>query len=75
MFWQFMISVLTWWLRLVLGSYVAILMILVWDWFFYRRLPYARWRTSQLSPKEARLVRELVRVKRLEAKEDEVGKS
>ena len=58
-------AVLRWWLVILVISLAGIGLILAWDWFFWRRLPWARWRVSELSPRETSILREVLRVRRL----------
>jgi hypothetical protein len=53
------------WLIVVALSFVGIALILAWDWFFARRLPYVRWKASRLPPGAVKFLRELTRVRRL----------
>jgi hypothetical protein len=54
-----------WWSILVAVSLVGIALVLAWDWFFSRRLPYVRWKAARLPPNEVNILRELTRVTRL----------
>ena len=63
--WTFIAVFIVWCIAIALLSQVGIALVLAWDWFFYSRLPYARWRTSQLSPRETRLLSELLRIRRI----------
>jgi hypothetical protein len=56
---------LKWWSIIVALSLVGIALVLAWDWFFSRRLPYVRWKAAQLPPNEVNIIRELIRVSRL----------
>ncbi|MDB5348956.1 MAG: hypothetical protein JWN86_203 [Planctomycetota bacterium] len=58
--------VLKWWAIVVVASFLGICLILSCDWFFYRRLPFARWRVSQdTSTRETNIIREAVRLRRI----------
>ncbi len=58
---------LQWAATIAVLSQLGILLVVIWDWFFFSRLPYARWKTAQFSPQERNLLRELIRVRRIEA--------
>ncbi|MBX6312590.1 MAG: hypothetical protein IRY99_06675 [Isosphaeraceae bacterium] len=53
------------WLALCTLSLLACGLLMLWDWFFYRRLPHVRWCEEHREPHEFRLWRELVRIERL----------
>lgn len=55
-----------WWALALAVSVFGIVAVLAWDWFFYRRLPYARWRVSQdIDTRETNILREATRLRRI----------
>lgn len=54
-----------WSLLVVVGSLAGIVMVIAWDWFFWRRMPHVRWKMSQLPPNEINILREITRIRRI----------
>jgi hypothetical protein len=59
-------SVMSGWLILSLISLAGLGLMVFWDWFVNRRLPFARWRVTVARDSHSRtsFVREIIRIRR-----------
>jgi hypothetical protein len=58
------------WMAVVVVAFAVIGLIIAWDWLIWRRIPFARWRVSQLPPIEENIFREVARLRRLRRESD-----
>lgn len=58
--------IMKWWLIIIGVSVATLVLLLAWDWFVWRRLPWARWRADHRpNANEWAIIREAIRIRRL----------